>query len=192
MTTRRRRLLRCALAVAAILGVLALPPVHWRLYGWVKGEPFYAGRPASWWSATLRACDVGECVIAVQGPTLVYERARPPEMCLVPRPTLVDRGGRWLADALSRPPSGPQLVESVLAPSDPAALPVLLALLGDADPRVRYFAAQELGGLGEAGRPALPALRSLAGDPAEGAPGWGATVGAAAAHAVSRLDRPRR
>src|SRR5437667_138733 len=54
MTKRRRRLL-AALAVLALLGVLALPAVHWRLIGWWRGEPFYQGRPASYWAAELRS-----------------------------------------------------------------------------------------------------------------------------------------
>jgi hypothetical protein len=37
--------------VLALLGVLALPGVHWRLIGWAKGEPFYQGRPASYWAS---------------------------------------------------------------------------------------------------------------------------------------------
>src|SRR5436309_11657235 len=46
--TRRRKLLFSATTLVA-LGVLALPGVHWRLYGWARGEPFYDGRPTSYW-----------------------------------------------------------------------------------------------------------------------------------------------
>src|SRR5436309_10894633 len=57
MTKRRRRLL-LALALLALVGVLALPGVHWRLIGWWRGEPFYQGRPASYWAAELRSFDL--------------------------------------------------------------------------------------------------------------------------------------
>src|SRR5947208_1405182 len=53
MTKRRRRLL--ALAVLALLGVLAFPGVHWRLVGWARGEPFYQGRPASYYADRVRS-----------------------------------------------------------------------------------------------------------------------------------------
>src|SRR5437588_13051789 len=57
MTKRRGRLL-AGLAALAMLGVLALPSVHWRLIGWWRGEPFYQRRPASYWAAELRAVDL--------------------------------------------------------------------------------------------------------------------------------------
>ena len=46
--------LRCkarvaAASVVAMAAVLAVPAVHWRLVGWARGEPFFGGRPASWW-----------------------------------------------------------------------------------------------------------------------------------------------
>ena len=53
MTRRRRRLL-IGLAVLALVGVLALPGVQWRLIGWAKGEPFYRGRPASYFARDIR------------------------------------------------------------------------------------------------------------------------------------------
>jgi hypothetical protein len=37
--TRRRRRLFIGSGVLALLGVLALPGVHWRLHGWAGGEP---------------------------------------------------------------------------------------------------------------------------------------------------------
>src|SRR5580704_14445099 len=49
MTKRRRRLL-AALALLTLISVLALPAVHWRLVGWARGEPFWKGRPASYYA----------------------------------------------------------------------------------------------------------------------------------------------
>jgi hypothetical protein len=63
---------------------------------------------------------------------------------------------------------------------------VLLALLDDTDPKVRYFAAQRLGWLEAAAAPALPALRAAVGDGAEVMDGL--TVGDAAAETVRRIE----
>jgi hypothetical protein len=43
------------LALAAVLGTLAMPGVHWRLIGWVRGEPFWRGRPASYYADRIRS-----------------------------------------------------------------------------------------------------------------------------------------
>src|SRR5437763_15710605 len=86
MTQRRRRLL-VALSLLALLGVLALPGVHWRLVGWWRGEPFYDGRPASYWSSAIADCQVcevwpaGDIVGEVDLPSIHYGR----------QPTVIER-----------------------------------------------------------------------------------------------------
>ena len=67
--TRRRRRLPIGLVVLALLGVLALPGVHWRLIGWWRGEPFYQGRPASYYAACLRTH------FGIPGPAEAWVRA---------------------------------------------------------------------------------------------------------------------
>jgi hypothetical protein len=184
MTRRRRWLMAVAGAVGLV--VLALPPVHWRLYGWARGEQFYKGRPASYWSAEIAACDATlflECF--TETPTL--------RMLLTRRPNSVDRARQWLADRLSWPDLAPN---SRWAPNnrwrlnddDPTALPVLIALLDEPPPQVRYFAAQCIAGLHDAGRPALTTLRAHVRDQAAVVPGSSVTVANAASHAIWMLE----
>jgi hypothetical protein len=53
MTKRRRLVLSFTLLLAAGM-TFSLPPVYWRVVGWAKGEPFYRGRPTSWWRNECR------------------------------------------------------------------------------------------------------------------------------------------
>src|SRR5205823_12329398 len=76
MTRRRRRLL-IGLAVLALGGVLGLPGVHWRLIGWARGEPFYRGRPATYWSAVLREANYAGSVSSTFDPMYVSCPAGP-------------------------------------------------------------------------------------------------------------------
>jgi hypothetical protein len=152
-------------AVVGGLFVLALPPVHWRAYGWARGEPFYHGRPASYWSTEIAACDATTFPI-ICCMTVVGEPFPGPTMVLVRRPGALDRARHWLADTLNRPHLVPN--ERLTLDDDTReALPVLIALLADPIPQVRYFAAQCIEALHAAGRPALPQLRRIADDQAE-------------------------
>jgi hypothetical protein len=166
----RRRLLLFA-AAAALLFALALSGAHWRLYGWCRGEPFYRGRPASYWRGEAAACEA----VVIPG--------EPVE--LLPPPGPFFRLRLRLAQCLNRPDLTPE-PDCSLVNCDGSAVPVLIALLGDSDPKVRYLAAQRLGLLNGDGRAALPALRELSSDRAA-VPG-GATVGDAAAWAVCRIE----
>ena len=42
------------LTVLVAVAILSLPPVHWRLIGWVKGEAYYQGRPTSYWDGEIQ------------------------------------------------------------------------------------------------------------------------------------------
>lgn len=35
--------------LVVMITVLAVPAVHWRLWGWIRGEAFFDGRPTSYW-----------------------------------------------------------------------------------------------------------------------------------------------
>src|SRR4051812_26669562 len=89
MTCRRRRLL-LFLAAAAVLLVLALPAVHWRLVGWARGEPFFDGRPASYWRREVARCE--------------------------PWPVTGPEPGEWVVGFVYRPREGPlELAKRALA-----------------------------------------------------------------------------
>jgi hypothetical protein len=117
-------------------GLFALPGASWRVYGWLRGEPFYDGRPASYYASCIR------------------------------RDAEQNRGGTgaWVRNRILQ-----WAVDLFGLPGRPAmrgdAVPVLTVLLDDPDPRVRSFAAAELGAIGlPAAGPAVPALRRLKGD----------------------------
>jgi hypothetical protein len=164
MTKRRKRTL-WALAVVAFLGALALPGVHWRLTGWVKGEPFYQGRPATYWRDAVARCEVYE--VCITGDIVFpVDEPRGPKMHFGRKPNVMERSAQFLENVrdgwwgwydFDVPPF----------PHNPGAeaIPVLTVLLADPEPKVRYFAAdllwrykrEELG-------PAFPALRRLRSD----------------------------
>ena len=55
ITRNKTRVKLTAAAIAVALCALALPGgVHWRLYGWARGEPFWDGRPASYWGQQIK------------------------------------------------------------------------------------------------------------------------------------------
>jgi HEAT repeats len=149
----RRVLLRAGLLLGAVLaGSLLSPDVRWAVWGWLRGEAFYRGRPASYWREEARGWD--RWVVAAG-----YEGAP-------------DGGCFWCSTSWSRPPSPWQewlgidvarLVPSrpanpPLLAGSPAAVPVLTELLRDRDPKVRHMAAQGLGAVGQDARRVVPAL----------------------------------
>jgi hypothetical protein len=164
VTKRRRRLLGL-LALTALVGVLAVPAVHWRLIGWWWGEPFWQGRPASYWRAEVAD---SELLLAWSGRRMATNGfpAAPPLILLARRSGPLDPVLRWLADQLDRPELA-SLYHSPFLNRDASAVPVLTALLRDPEPKVRLYAVHSLAYLGEAARPAWPALRGMAGDRAE-------------------------
>jgi hypothetical protein len=63
---------------------------------------------------------------------------------------------------------------------------VMHALLHDSDPKVRYYAVQQLGRFNESGRPALKELRAATADSSDVMDG--VTVGDAAIEAIRRIE----
>src|SRR5436190_16951387 len=49
----KRKLLAAATTIG-LLGVLSTPAVRYRLIGWVRGEPFWMGKPASYYADRAR------------------------------------------------------------------------------------------------------------------------------------------
>jgi hypothetical protein len=55
MPMKRRRLLLLLLLLLLLGGLLLVPSVRWPIYGWLRGEAFYQGMPASWWKKEIEA-----------------------------------------------------------------------------------------------------------------------------------------
>jgi hypothetical protein len=147
--TKRRKLQLVGAGLAAALLVLALPGVRWPLVGWWRGEPFYDGRPASYWSAAVAPLSSH---YKLYGPAAEIECYAP--VCLFP--ALRRRLGlviptRLLADG-----------EVPLGLGDPAAVPLLRTLLRMPDEQVQIYAAWALARVGPPAADALPELRDLA------------------------------
>jgi hypothetical protein len=138
MNKRRMRLL-IILVGSTIIGVLGLHlfEIDWKLYGWLRGEPFCKGLPASYYAGRIRAAWV------IRTDLRGSVRQRPP--------TLVEA---WLrrhravaiADVIS-----PDHIDSNESPKpfqadtpDTDKLPVLVKLLDDSDFRVRWWSSQKL------------------------------------------------
>jgi hypothetical protein len=109
-----------------LAGSLLSPDVRWWLYGHLRGEAFYKGRPTSYWRGRVTAWnDLGFYPPAV---------------------SLVVRRPRWWADW---PPwcsgrAAPLLEAEPFPGDDPASIPVLVELLRDGDAQVRADAAEAL------------------------------------------------
>jgi hypothetical protein len=161
-----RRLL-LALLLLPLLALLAVWVDPTRvLYGRLRGEAFYRGRPTSYWKAELI-----DGQVSCAGP---YADV----------PHWVQRAPSGWAELIGRttgstPLSWPDVTP--LLQRDPAAAPVLIDLLHDGDPGVRLFAAFVLENLGEQANVAAPALVSALEDPHEG-------VRRRAAFALKRID----
>jgi hypothetical protein len=210
--TRRRKLVLSAVAALGVASVLALPGVHWRLIGWWRSEPFYQGRPASFYAARIRAD---------------FE-PQPVNGFLFPRyPALLGRWGwqyapQWLYlwawgddDNWRRPAAdGRRVLMALLAeadwrvkvyamvrldaerPEDAAEPPerraartvqALTLLLDDPHPLVRSQAAFQLGDFGPPmACPAVPKLLNLCGDRTDGL--IALTVEEWATRAILRID----
>jgi HEAT repeat protein len=204
VTKKRRRLLLASLAAGLVAVGLGLAlGVHWKVYGWWRGEEFWRGRPTSFYSRRIRdalpwdgsgafsyrpLAPAGQRVRSYS--PLVgdafWGRPRPP-FCDTGPP---DRDARPVLLALAGDPD--ERVRTwaayvIGATWDAAsAVPVLARLLDDPSPRVRVCSAVRLGQLGPQARDAVPALARRLDDRAKSGPTL--TVMAAAADALRAID----
>jgi HEAT repeat protein len=88
--------------------------------------------------------------------------------------------------ALHLPFTASKLRPVLLRDGDPAAIPVLIELLRDDNPRARLYACQTLGSFGPAASGAVLPLREALRDHEVGA--FGITVSTAAAEALEQID----
>jgi HEAT repeats len=145
---KRRVTVALAVGIATLLAILlALPVPRSILFGFVRGESFYKGRPTSHWSGVVKWWVEFRKHKRVGGFSDL--------MRLTP-PSLLDR----LKGALP----GFGRTDDFLPPdwdSDPAALSVLSELLWEPDAEVREYAALTLGQQGPRAQMALPRLIEL-------------------------------
>jgi hypothetical protein len=166
---RRRR--RSILALFTVAALLAVPAVHWRLIGWVRGEAFYQGRPTSYWARELRSfrsfpvgCSFETGAFPRPLKDIVRSNSQPG---LFLRPKGI---WSWILVRLDFPFPFPceitsESAEDLFPHDDATAVPVLTELLDNPDTNVTWFAAWRLKGYGAEAIAAIPALRRATNSP---------------------------
>jgi HEAT repeat protein len=142
---KKRRLIAPILLQLVVGGLFALPIVRIGIEGYLRGESFFRGLPASYWREQLLLRE-----------RLREERASQPFIDRVPA-----RAPRHWTDSLPsflRKKSAVDDLDAPLFERDIEALTVLLDLLRDQDPEVRQSACVEIGKIGPRAAPAIPAL----------------------------------
>ena len=135
-----RRRLTIASLLVAIVSIFFLPPVYWRVVGFVKGEAFYDGRPTSWWAKKIQ-----ERYNATY--QKFYQPQRPPpqpgdqfDSEILGAAWSGEESQTWLQGLLENFRTQVVLYNVPLTNGDGASLPVLLELLRENDPRARWIA----------------------------------------------------
>jgi hypothetical protein len=171
--------------VAVLAGlILTLPPFRLTLLGWLRGESCYGGRPISYWRHQLRDWRItGEPDLGTdddegggnakgKGHEFLYVWDHPGKWDLRHRDTAAQQTNaalRRFKDHLAGhgtcldPTYGEPFCRLAILEGDPAAVPVLTALLKDEDLGIRRHAAAALGTIGPRARAAFPALLETAG-----------------------------
>lgn len=134
--------------------VLLIPIPRLVLLGCLRSESFYSGRPTSWWSAEVKQWRFSEefDLWELGGYWPLWEA----------QPCFFDE---WLVTyfGMIRTPV-PAIDTLLILQADPAAIPVLLELLKDEDPRVRWAGAVGLGRIGVKVKPAFRDILQIAND----------------------------
>lgn len=126
--TRRRKLALTALATGAAVAAGLLTNSHWKVYGWVRGEPFWRGLPASYYSSQAGAFFSGDRMTSISA----FER-----FCRQRLPTAVT-SAFW--------PANPPFHEKgiIIKHEDTDVIPVLLQMTHHPRTNVRWWAASML------------------------------------------------
>jgi hypothetical protein len=158
------------------------------LIGALNGEPFYQGKPSSYWGREVaRSYERRTCVIPpfilsnhTHAGELLYgdESAVPVLLCLLRHRNPNVRG--WSAHALARFLRCDELDKNHLTQA-------LIELLRDDEPYVRIMAADTLGDMGADAREAIPSLDQLLSDK-RGVGYHIGTVSEAAERALLQID----
>jgi hypothetical protein len=122
------RIVFCLAVLVALAAAFAHPAVYWPVTGWLRGEAFYQGRPTSYWSQAIWTWgnDSAAGTWLDQARVSVGMRKSDP----VPRPPVIGED----ADPYSWLPAPANLLALRPTDVDPAALPVLLELVGEKGP----------------------------------------------------------
>src|SRR5262245_8786612 len=133
-------------ALIPLLVALALPGVHWPLYGWAKGEAFYQNRPTSYWASEVCSYELAWMYDVIGNVPADWSPPTPPLIAMsISRrdplarlkfwrhdpPLVVRRSEKWYWSGGEAPPSA----------SDPAALAVLAEMLRR--PEARWWAVSQ-------------------------------------------------
>jgi hypothetical protein len=126
--TRRRKLALVALVAGAAVVVGLLTNSHWKVYGWVRGEPFWRGLPASYYASQAGAFFSGDR----SSPMSAFER-----FCRQRLPTTVT-SAFW--------PANPPFHEKgiIIKREDTDVIPVLLHMTHHPRTNVRWWATSML------------------------------------------------
>jgi hypothetical protein len=144
MTRRRITFLGIALAfVAAVAIVSVIPSWRYPILGALRGEPFYKGMPASYWRARFSRLEAYQA-----------EKERKWEVAGTPRQSYRSRIGDTIEDELS-PVIGRSPEPELPKLHDPEAVPVLIVLLLDDDPVIQFRVGLALSVIGEPAIPAI-------------------------------------
>jgi hypothetical protein len=132
--TRRRVYLLVIMALLAAFAVWLEPTrVVW---GWLRGEAFYEGRPTSYWRYELSRY---ERVLVFVPPPQPNMNALPSQIWLRQRGVWDKLRDWWTNETALQPLPPPAILQG-----DPAARAVLEALAADAPDHVRSLAAESL------------------------------------------------
>jgi hypothetical protein len=121
------RIVFCLGALVALAAAFAHPAIYWPVTGWLRGEAFYQGRPTSYWSQAIWTWgnDSAAGTWLDQARVSVGMRKSEP----VPRPPVIGED-----DPYSWYPVPANLLALRPTDVDPAAVPVLLELVGEKRP----------------------------------------------------------
>jgi hypothetical protein len=158
MNVMKRRWLPWLPLVLLLLvgGLLLVPQVRWPAYGWLRGEAFYQGMPASWWEQEIDQTYVPLLVNPGWG-------QRPGGWFRLVPPSLWVQAEQWLH--YGKRMTTTYMEEAPLLDGDSAALPLLLTLIRSRSAKVRQVAIAGLLAQGKQGAEVLPALCKAVHDP---------------------------
>ena len=137
----RRWPLWIAIAVAVAGAAILLDPTH-TLKGWLRGEPFYEGRPGSYWRKAIVSQDPAEQSKAEQAIRAGRAAAAPLLAEMLRGPA----GNDWSAAQVRW--KSAELLGAIGPPARPHAELALIDALDDEDPHVRKVVAQAIESVG--------------------------------------------